>query len=315
MPWAVLRAWQMKLGYHTNAAAGLALSLARPGDPSGGIAPGEGATLSEDGRRAVRMHLPLARRWKELYISWNLAFTHAYSDPLTRLGAPLLAPCVLGAPPAEFMFHRVFALHVHISLFVIRRANAVRASGPHASAPATAASAAVGGDAVADAPPAAGGGGPAAPNCIQQADAAAYLMRGSDAERRRRALTLLWGDLNMRAAQRYERRLRLLPLVAAARIGMQSGMAVRRVPYPISLILPPSRTAASGADLASFARGRAGSLEGAADGPLRRSASARRQRATAELQPWHLLAVMGTGAALTAAPALAAITILPTIAL
>ena len=38
--------------------------------------------------------------------------------------APLLAPCVLGAPSDEFMFHRVLALHTHMCLYIRRRARA-----------------------------------------------------------------------------------------------------------------------------------------------------------------------------------------------
>ena len=55
-----------------NAWAGVPLVLARPGRA------GKPASLSRDGRRAVRMHLPLPRLWKELYVAWNLAFTANY---------------------------------------------------------------------------------------------------------------------------------------------------------------------------------------------------------------------------------------------
>ena len=114
----------LKLGFHTNALAGLALCLARPGQSAGPDRPGVGASLSPDARRAVRMYLPLEQQWKDLYVSWNLAFTTTYADAPTRFGAPLLAPVVLGATPEEFMFHRVLALHLHICLFILRRARA-----------------------------------------------------------------------------------------------------------------------------------------------------------------------------------------------
>lgn len=91
-----------------NAWAGVPLILARPGRA------GRPASLSDDGRRAVRMHLPLADQWKDLYVSWNLAFTASYKDA-PYFSAALLCPCILGATPDEFMYHRTFALHLHAS--------------------------------------------------------------------------------------------------------------------------------------------------------------------------------------------------------
>ena len=136
-----------------------------------------------------------------------MAFTTTYTDTPTRFGAPLLAPVVLGAPPDEFMFHRVLALHAHICLFILRRARAPAADAADATASATS--------------------GAAAPrNAL-----------GDGAG----SLALLWGTINLSAAQRYERRLRLLPFVAWAKLNLKSGMAARRVPYPASLILPPPR--------------------------------------------------------------------------
>jgi len=212
LPFNILEAvmQDLKLGFFTNAAAGLALSLASPGMGSAG-APGRGASLSGDRRRAVRMHMPLPRQWRDLYVSWNLAFTTAYPDLSTRYGAPLLAPCVLGAPPEEFMFHRVLALHTHMCFYVLRRSSEHAARADEAPPTAAAAVAAV-----------------ASSEVAQLAS-----------DERRRTLAALWGDINLDAAWRYERRLRLAPLVWAARLRLSSGMAARRVPYPASLILPP----------------------------------------------------------------------------
>ena len=59
------------------------------------------ASVSPDAQRRVRIHLPLARRWKDLYVSWNLAFTSTYGDS-PYFAAALLAlghPRPL-APPA-----------------------------------------------------------------------------------------------------------------------------------------------------------------------------------------------------------------------
>lgn len=206
LPFNILEAvlQDVKLGYMTNAAAGLALCVARPGQGFGDR-PGVGASLSPDGRRAVRMHLPLAHQWKDLYVSWNMAFTTAYADASTRFGAPLLAPVVLGASPDEFMFHRVLALHMHLCLFVLRRVRACNE--------------------------AAARGAREAPELALAAD-----------DRRRRSIARLWGSINLDAAARYERRLRLAPIVAAARRLQGSGMAARRVPKPFSLVLPPPRT-------------------------------------------------------------------------
>ncbi len=92
----------------SNAWAGVPLILARPGRA------GKPAALSDDSRRAVRMHLPLAQKWKDLYIAWNVAFTSNYQDA-PYFAAALLCPCILGASPDEFMFHRTFALHLHAS--------------------------------------------------------------------------------------------------------------------------------------------------------------------------------------------------------
>ena len=206
LPFNILEAvlQDVKLGYLTNAAAGLALCMARPGQGSADN-PGLGASLSTDNRRAVRMHLPLEQQWKDLYVSWNMAFTTAYADAPTRFGAPLLAPVVLGAPPDEFMFHRVLALHTHICLFVLRRTRACAAAAAQETAP---------------------------PELALPAD-----------DRRRRSLSHLWGSINLEAARRYERRLRLAPLVAMASRLQGSAMAARRLPYPASLILPPPSTA------------------------------------------------------------------------
>ena len=227
LPFNILEAvlQDLKLGFTTNAAAGLALCVARPGQADRPGKPGRGATLSADGRRAVRMHLPHEHEWKHLYVSWNLAFTTAYADVPTRFGAPLLAPCVLGAPPDEFMFYRVLALHTHICLYIRRRAREV-STAPAASSslpaflsPAVASSAAAA-DATTD----------------------ATTDRRREARQPSRSLTELWGSINFEAAQRYERRLRLYPFVAASKLTLKSAFAARSVPYPYSLILPPPRT-------------------------------------------------------------------------
>lgn len=104
-----------------NAWAGVPLILARPGRA------GQSASLSDDGRRAVRMHLPLAEDWRDLYVTWNLAFTASYKDA-PYFSAALLCPCILGAPADEFMYHRTFALHLHASAQI--RARCRRGVGP-----------------------------------------------------------------------------------------------------------------------------------------------------------------------------------------
>lgn len=55
----------LRFGRMDNAYAGLALTRARPAQL------GEGASVSSDSRRAVKMNLPVASSWRELYISWN----------------------------------------------------------------------------------------------------------------------------------------------------------------------------------------------------------------------------------------------------
>lgn len=233
LPFNILEAvlQDMRLGFMTNAVAGLTLCVARPGQPAGRRR-GQGASLSSDSRRAVRMHLPREREWRDLYVSWNLAFTTAYADVPTRFGAPLLAPCVLGAPPDEFMFYRVLALHTHICLFIRRRASQSHASAATLTLPAFLT-------------PAVSLSGAPASNAWRLAMSGeptnAVALSAND--RRRRFLTELWGTINLEAAQRYERRLRLAPFVTAAKLTFRSAFASRRVPYPASLILPPPRTA------------------------------------------------------------------------
>ncbi len=232
LPFNILEAvlQDLKLGFTTNAAAGLALCVARPGQPSADR-PGRGASLSTDGRKAVRMHLPHEKEWTDLYVSWNLAFTTAYADVPTRFGAPLLAPCVLGAPPDEFMFHRVLALHTHMCLYIRRRAQ------EHASA------------SVAMAPPSASLPAFLSPAVAPSAGVPRVRLNADD--RRRRSLTEQWGSINFAAAQRYERRLRLYPFVAAAKLSLRSAFSARSVPYPYSLILPPPRTVFRGVVMAT----------------------------------------------------------------
>jgi hypothetical protein len=55
-----------------------------------------------------------------MYVSWNMCFTTAYADS-PYFAAAILAPCVLGAPPHEFIFHRALALHLHISTAIRQR--------------------------------------------------------------------------------------------------------------------------------------------------------------------------------------------------
>lgn len=98
----------LRLGNADNAYAGLALMRAKPGQL------GDGATISHDGRCAVRMNMPAAALWRDLYISWNLALTTNFADS-PYFAAAILNPCVLGAETAEFMFHRALALYVHLA--------------------------------------------------------------------------------------------------------------------------------------------------------------------------------------------------------
>ena len=104
---AVLR--DAGLGHAGNVRAGLALTTAPPGEPT--AAP---ASVSTDAQRRVRIHLPLPEQWRDLYVSWNMAFTCTYGDS-PYFASALLAPCVMGARPEEFLFHRTLALHLHAS--------------------------------------------------------------------------------------------------------------------------------------------------------------------------------------------------------
>ena len=90
-------------GLGTVDASGFALMRARPGQL------GDGATITSDDRRAVRMNLPVAASWRDLYISWNMAFTANYADS-PYFAAAMLNPCVIGAETSEFMYHRALAL-------------------------------------------------------------------------------------------------------------------------------------------------------------------------------------------------------------
>jgi len=104
----------LRLGHADNAYAGLALMRARPGQL------GDGASITADERRAVRMNLPVASSWRDLYISWNMAFTANYADS-PYFAAAMLNPCVIGAETAEFMYHRALALYVHMAGQIIGR--------------------------------------------------------------------------------------------------------------------------------------------------------------------------------------------------
>ena len=63
---------------------------------------------------ALRIHLPLFEARRDLYVSWNMAFTCTYGDS-PYFASALLAPFVMGAQPEEFLFHRTLALHLHAS--------------------------------------------------------------------------------------------------------------------------------------------------------------------------------------------------------
>ena len=132
---------------------------------------------------------------------------------------------MLGAPPDEFMFYRVLALHLHISFYTRRRAAAAAASAAAARPPPTFAG---------------GGGGASAPDVAARA-----------AAEERRRLTQLWGSINLQGAARFERRLRLYPFVALTKRWGDSAFASRRLPYPASLILPEPRGAGGAAGAAA----------------------------------------------------------------
>ena len=102
----------LRRGQLLNACAGVPLLLARPGSRP--------AALSADSRRAVAMHMPQSEEWKQLYVSWNLAFTSTWADS-PFFAAALAAPCVIGSRTEEFLFHRAFALHLHICAQLTRR--------------------------------------------------------------------------------------------------------------------------------------------------------------------------------------------------
>ncbi len=116
----------LRLGYVDNARAGLTLLVNRPrdaADPRTGIAP---ARFSADGK-AVTFGLPLARKWADLYTTWNLAFSSHYERfpfPMSKL----LAPAVLAyqAKPDEYLYFRRLALYLHLGFAAFGRADARR---------------------------------------------------------------------------------------------------------------------------------------------------------------------------------------------
>jgi len=125
----------------------------------------------------------------------------------------------------------VLALHTHMCFFIRRRAH------EHASAAA--------------APSAPSASLPAFLSPAVAPSAGAPVVRLNADDRRRRSLTEHWGSINLAAAQRYERRLRLYPFVATAKLGLRSAFSARSVPYPYSLILPPPRTVFRGVVMAT----------------------------------------------------------------
>ena len=167
-------------GYSSNAAAGALLATARPGER-------RGASVSADGRRAIRMHMPLDSAWQKLYISWNMCFTNQYADS-PYFAAALLAPAVSGAPADEFVFRRTFALTLHLAMQILSRSRTGSATHVAASVPRGSAIGPVQG--VRD-----------------------WRDPGLSAE---------WGEINLAAAQRYTR-LRLLARRRGARTPLTAG--------------------------------------------------------------------------------------------
>lgn len=109
VPFNVLEAvLQDFLGFRNldNAWSGIALVMARPGRA------GRPASVSADDRRAVQMHMPKGKAWKDLYLAWNTAFTASYPDA-PYFSAAMFCPSVLGAPADEFMYHRTYSLYLH----------------------------------------------------------------------------------------------------------------------------------------------------------------------------------------------------------
>ena len=218
---AVLR--DLKLGFHTNALAGLALCLARPGQSAGpdrrvsaSLRPTLGVPCGCTARAAVEGPVRLVES----------RLHHDVRRRPDALRAPLLAPVVLGATPEEFMFHRVLALHLHICLFILRRARAFdevdgaarprrrrrrRRRRPFIAPSLTSAASWL--------------GRPPRPWRLPATDI------------RRRSLALC--GANMDAAMRYGGGC-ARPFVRGARTA-NSVYAARSVPFPAALILPPPR--------------------------------------------------------------------------
>lgn len=167
-------------GRAANARAGLVLARARPGAGPRALAPP--ATVERaDAAARVRVHPPLLERWVDLYASWNGAFVSAYADG--RFFAQALAPAVLArGAPDEFVLRRSVALYAHIWLTVSHRLQARGRRGGGRS----------------------GGGGGGAAACAAEGWASAEL-------------TALWGEVNARAADEYQRDLDAARALAARR--------------------------------------------------------------------------------------------------
>jgi hypothetical protein len=53
------------------------------------------------------------KRYKDVYIAWNMAFIAQFGNIATAWAA-LLAPSICGATPEQFVFHRVWGLMIYI---------------------------------------------------------------------------------------------------------------------------------------------------------------------------------------------------------
>lgn len=111
----------MKDKFFANAAAGAVLAANPPGGKSNSLT-GEGpAQWSSDGN-AIRVNMPLAEQWANLYSTWNLAFvSNIASGPFVM--SKLLIPQVANhyGNSSEYIYNRAIALLAHLHYALLGR--------------------------------------------------------------------------------------------------------------------------------------------------------------------------------------------------
>ena len=100
-------------GLKANARSSYPLMKNKPGTKKYNEKTGAGPTQWSEDKQAICLQVPLAKKWNDLYQTWNMAF--AIKKPFCiYMISKLLIPKVANYKdkPTEYMFHRVNALYI-----------------------------------------------------------------------------------------------------------------------------------------------------------------------------------------------------------